>query len=103
MESSITPSPTPASAGPQRTPSTSGGPLSAGPYGPGGGPPGETHYTGLYPIKDDACHVIAASAGTGRLEVWDLLDQRPIRILTGLQTPKDLKLIDRYRAVGKLL
>uniref|UniRef100_T1K6J3 Uncharacterized protein n=1 Tax=Tetranychus urticae TaxID=32264 RepID=T1K6J3_TETUR len=61
----------------------------------------ENHYQydQIFLIKGNDAHVIALSTGRGEISVWNIGKQKPVRLLKGINQPKDLRMIDQYRAV----
>lgn len=51
----------------------------------------------LYTIKGDASHMV--SLNRSDLLVWDVFGESIVRRLTGLSEPRDLKMVDRFRAL----
>lgn len=51
----------------------------------------------LYTIKGDASHMV--SLNHSDLLVWDVFGESIVRRLTGLLEPRDLKMVDRFRAL----
>ncbi|GIX73217.1 NACHT and WD repeat domain-containing protein 2 [Caerostris extrusa] len=55
-------------------------------------------FTGLYTIKEDKCHVVSISSDRNEIVVWNIYEQAAVRRMTGINQPKDIKMIDIYRA-----
>ncbi|XP_037284488.2 NACHT domain- and WD repeat-containing protein 1 isoform X2 [Rhipicephalus microplus] len=51
----------------------------------------------LYTIKGDASHMVSLNCSD--LLVWDVFGESIVRRLTGLSEPRDLKMVDRFRAL----
>ncbi|XP_077503661.1 NACHT domain- and WD repeat-containing protein 1 isoform X3 [Amblyomma americanum] len=51
----------------------------------------------LYTIRGDASHMV--SLNRSDLLVWDVFGESIVRRLTGLSEPRDLKMVDRFRAL----
>lgn len=56
-------------------------------------------YTQLFSIKDDNNHLIAISLESNELTVWSVFEEKAVRTLRGISQPRDVKMVDRYRAV----
>ncbi|XP_053200934.1 NACHT domain- and WD repeat-containing protein 1-like isoform X2 [Panonychus citri] len=56
-------------------------------------------YDQIFLIKGNDAHVITLSTGRGEISVWNIAKSKPIRVLNGINQPKDLRMIDQYRAV----
>ncbi|GIX76385.1 NACHT and WD repeat domain-containing protein 2 [Caerostris darwini] len=56
-------------------------------------------FTGLYTIKEDKCHVVSISSDRNEIVVWNIYEQAAVRRMTGINQPKDIKMIDIYRAL----
>lgn len=56
-------------------------------------------YTKLFTIKDDNCHLIAISTESNELTVWNIYQENNVRTLKGVNQPRDVKMIDRHRAL----
>lgn len=53
----------------------------------------------FFTIKEDENHIISLSTGKGEICVYNIYNPEPVRRLTGIVQPKDLKMIDKFRAV----
>ncbi|CAN7982440.1 unnamed protein product [Ixodes hexagonus] len=51
----------------------------------------------LYTIRGDAAHMVSLDGGD--LRVWDVRGERVVRHLAGLSQPRDLKMVDGFRAL----
>ncbi|XP_064467406.1 NACHT domain- and WD repeat-containing protein 1-like isoform X2 [Ornithodoros turicata] len=51
----------------------------------------------LYPIKGEAAHMV--SLVRNEMVVWNVIEERRVRRLVGVTEPRDLKMVDRYRAL----
>lgn len=51
----------------------------------------------LYPIKTEAAHMV--SLVRNEMVVWNVIEERQVRRLKGVTEPRDLKMVDRYRAL----
>ncbi|XP_054164759.1 uncharacterized WD repeat-containing protein alr2800-like [Oppia nitens] len=56
-------------------------------------------YTQLFSIKDDNRHLIAISLHSNELIVWDIYEEKVVRTLQGISQPRDVKMVDKYRAI----
>ncbi|GFS29019.1 NACHT and WD repeat domain-containing protein 2 [Trichonephila inaurata madagascariensis] len=56
-------------------------------------------FTGLYTIKEDKGHVISISSDRNEIVVWNIYEQAAVRRMTGVNQPKDIKMIDIHRAL----
>lgn len=50
-------------------------------------------------IKDNHRHVIVIYPDKGCISVWDIYEERAVRMINNLDQPRDLKMIDQRRAV----
>lgn len=50
-------------------------------------------------IKDNHRHVIVIYPDKGCISVWDIYEERAVRMINNLDQPKDLKMVDQRRAV----
>ena len=55
--------------------------------------------TGLFKVKSLPWHMVSVSPEKGELTVWDVITQKAIRTLKGLDSPRDICFIDAYRVV----
>lgn len=53
----------------------------------------------LYRIKDDDSHMISLSVERGEITVWNIYEQIPVRTITGVTQPRDIKLINNHKAL----
>lgn len=56
-------------------------------------------FTGLYTIKDDKAHAVSISSEHNEIIVWNIYEQTAVRRFTGINQPKDIKMIDCHRAL----
>ncbi|GFU21337.1 NACHT and WD repeat domain-containing protein 2 [Nephila pilipes] len=56
-------------------------------------------FNGLYTIKEDKSHVISISSDRNEIVVWNIYEQTAVRRMTGINQPKDIKMIDVHRAL----
>ncbi|KFM57174.1 NACHT and WD repeat domain-containing protein 1, partial [Stegodyphus mimosarum] len=56
-------------------------------------------FTGLYTIKEDKAHAVSISSETNEIVVWNIYEQAAVRRMTGINQPKDIKMIDVHRAL----
>ncbi|XP_015912569.1 NACHT domain- and WD repeat-containing protein 1 isoform X2 [Parasteatoda tepidariorum] len=56
-------------------------------------------FTGLYTIKEDKAHVVSISSEKNEIVVWNIYEQAAVRRITGINEPKDIKMIDINRAL----
>lgn len=56
-------------------------------------------YDLIYPIRGNDSHVIALSTSRGEISVWNIVKEKSVRSLRGINQPKDLRMIDMYRGV----
>ena len=55
--------------------------------------------TGLFRLKNDACHMLSVSTTGGRLTVWNIYSCTAVRTLTGLNRPRDVTMSDSVNAI----
>lgn len=66
----------------------------------GEAPPSSTVYIdSLHCMKNSTTHMVSLSSEQGEIVVWSIYDQCPVRRLTGLTEPKEIKLVDERRAL----
>lgn len=53
----------------------------------------------LFTIKDDHRHVVVIYPEKGLLSVWDIYDEVAVRTISNIDHPRDLRMIDKQRAV----
>uniref|UniRef100_A0A6G1SC42 F-box/WD repeat-containing protein 7 n=1 Tax=Aceria tosichella TaxID=561515 RepID=A0A6G1SC42_9ACAR len=53
----------------------------------------------IFTIKDNHRHVIAIYPDKNRLAVWDIFEEKAVRIINDIDHPRDLRMIDQKRAV----
>ncbi|KAG9509579.1 NACHT domain- and WD repeat-containing protein 1, partial [Fragariocoptes setiger] len=53
----------------------------------------------LFAIPGNHRHMVLLTPDAGTLVVWDIYDEKPMRSMTGLDNPRDLRMIDQTRAV----
>lgn len=53
----------------------------------------------IFTIKDNHRHVIVIYPDKGCISVWDIYEERAVRLINNLDQPRDLKMIDQRRAV----
>ncbi|CAL1279491.1 unnamed protein product [Larinioides sclopetarius] len=56
-------------------------------------------FNGLYTIKEDKGHVVSISSDRNEIVVWNIYEQVAVRRMTGINQPKDIKMIDIQRAL----
>lgn len=56
-------------------------------------------FTGLYTIKEDKAHVVSISDDSNEIVVWNIYEQCAVRRFTGINHPKDIKMVDCHRAL----
>lgn len=56
-------------------------------------------FTGLYTIKEDKAHAVSISGETNEIVVWNIYEQCAVRRFTGIDQPKDIKMVDGHRAL----
>lgn len=56
-------------------------------------------FTGLYTIKEDKAHAVSISSDKNEIIVWNIYEQAAVRRITGINQPKDIKMIDLHRAL----
>lgn len=74
--------------------------IGAGP--PSSGPAGQRVAQAkqkVFTIKDDHRHVVVIYPEKGLLSVWDIYDEVAVRTISNLDHPRDLRMIDKQRAV----
>lgn len=63
-------------------------------------PPDEQKsFTLLCPIKNDKNHMVSISRDFGEICVWNLRAEKPIRVLKGVTQPRDIRMIDQFKAL----
>ena len=60
---------------------------------------GEESPTGLFRLKNDPCHMLSVSTTDGKLTVWNVYSRSVVRVLTGLDRPRDVNMSDSTKAV----
>lgn len=53
----------------------------------------------IFTIKDNHRHVVAIFPERGTLLVWDLYEEKAVRTISNIDSPRDLRMIDQKRAV----
>lgn len=53
----------------------------------------------IFTIKENHRHVIAIYPDKNRLAVWDIFEERAVRVINDIDHPRDLRMIDQKRAV----
>ncbi|CAM1320524.1 Uncharacterised protein g7509 [Pycnogonum litorale] len=56
-------------------------------------------FTSLFRILNHPHHMISISTNKGEVIVWNITTQRAVRTLTGITQPRDVQMIDDYRAI----
>ena len=66
------------------------------------GPPSDStgeSPTGLFRLKNYTCHMLSVSTTDGKLAVWNIYSRAVVRVLTGLDRPRDVNMSDNTNAV----
>jgi WD40 repeat protein len=53
----------------------------------------------IFTIKESHRHVIAIYPDKNRLAVWDIFEERAVRVINDIDHPRDLRMVDQRRAV----
>lgn len=53
----------------------------------------------IFTIKENQRHVIAIYPDKNSLAVWDIFEERAVRIINDIEHPRDLRMVDQKRAV----
>ncbi|XP_072168845.1 NACHT domain- and WD repeat-containing protein 1-like [Diadema setosum] len=61
--------------------------------------PKQNNFSRLYRGKSTPWHMVSISPDKGELVVWDIITQKSVRTLTGLDSPRDICFIDSHRVV----
>ena len=59
----------------------------------------EPHLGGLFHVRGDQNHMISVCPENGEVTVWNIHHQEAVRGLRGLPEPKDIRMIDSFKAV----
>uniref|UniRef100_A0ABM0LX76 NACHT and WD repeat domain-containing protein 1-like n=1 Tax=Saccoglossus kowalevskii TaxID=10224 RepID=A0ABM0LX76_SACKO len=54
---------------------------------------------GFYRIKGDMTHMVSIATLKGEVKVWNIENQTTVRTLTGIDMPRDVRMIDDHRCV----
>ncbi|XP_076370649.1 NACHT and WD repeat domain-containing protein 2-like isoform X3 [Tachypleus tridentatus] len=56
-------------------------------------------FCGLYWLKDDLTHILSLSTESEEIILWNIYEQTPVRIIKGVSQPRNIQMIDTYRAL----
>ncbi|RWS15232.1 NACHT and WD repeat domain-containing protein 2-like protein [Dinothrombium tinctorium] len=59
----------------------------------------EKTFCSLFTINSDPSHIVAISPDEGLIIVWNVFEEKIVRKLKGINQPRDVKMVDRYRAL----
>ncbi|XP_022252283.1 NACHT and WD repeat domain-containing protein 2-like [Limulus polyphemus] len=58
-----------------------------------------SYFCGFHWLQNDSTHVISFSTQSGEITIWNIYEPAPVRTIKGIIQPKNVKMIDSYRAL----
>ncbi|RWS27946.1 NACHT and WD repeat domain-containing protein 2-like protein [Leptotrombidium deliense] len=53
----------------------------------------------LFVIKANPVYIVSLSSDSGKIVVWDIYQEKPVRTLKGVNQPRSMQMIDEFRAL----